>query len=162
MSLTNQVVQVHALYHAFPGTPGNARYGASWFSLVVDEQDRTRTVLRISGGPWNARYDACPAQYSISLPAIHMHCIAHFKGSLKCAIQHMLWNVHALCWLLVWNYIVCIVYSTQNGKWLWHGPIAHFKTPLKCAIWALKTWPNQGLTLTYLQKVGSIAWFLTS
>ena len=34
--------------------------------------------------------------------------------------------------------------------------ILHFRTLPKCMILASKTWPNHGLTLTYLQKTGSI------
>ena len=56
-------------------------------------------------------------------------CIAHFIGSMKCTIYiHICWYLH----------------------------VAHFVGVMKCTVEAFKTCSNQGLTPTYLQKVGSI------
>ena len=40
-----------------------------------------------------------------------------------------------------------------------HLHVAHFMGVMKCAVEAFKTCSNQGLTPTYLQKVGSIFLF---
>ena len=54
---------------------------------------------------------------------------AHFMGVMKCTIY-----IH-----------IC-----------WYQHVVHFVGVMKCTVEAFKTCSNQGLTPTYLQKVGSI------